>query len=196
MKPELRRALVFGLHFLILFPLCLWLYPEVLPAYQKLVVGVANLFLQAFSPALHVDVLADGGWQTFLIEAGAEPAFVYGMRPAALDLIYLNLALVPALLGATPVPATRRLSLLGWGLLLLVAFHVVAVIGLVRTWWCLQESPDDFLCHGFRGALKVSGQLFGVVQWALLTWSVWLPGRRAAPPPRVVSRRRGAGAGR
>ena len=187
MKPELRRPLVFGLHFLVLFPICLWLYPEILPAYQQLVVGAANLVLQAFSPVLHVDVLDDGGWHTFLRATGAEPAFVYGMRPGALALIYLNLALVPALLGATPGPPLGRLRRVGWGLLLLVVFHVVAVTGLVRTWWCLHEDPGHFLCHGFRSALKVSGQLFGVVQWALLTWSVWLP--RPAPPRRRGRRR-------
>ena len=190
MKPELRRPLLFGLHFLILFPVCLWLYPKVLPAYQHLVVGGANLLLRIFSPVLNVQLLADGGWHVFLLGAGAPSEFVYGMRPEALALIYLNLALVPALLAATPVPPRRRLVLLGWGLLLLVAFHVITVTGLVRTRWCLQQSPDAFLCQGTRSAFKVSGQLFGVVQWALLTWSVWLPGREAAPQPRRGRRQR------
>jgi len=188
MKPELRRALVFGLQFLILFPICLWLYSFVLPSYQELVVGAANLLLRAFWPVLSVQVLADGGWHTFLLAPGAEATFVYGMRPGALALIYVNLALVPALLGATPVPLAQRLRLLVFGLLLLVVFHVLAVTGLVRTWWCLHQTPDDFLCQGLRGALKTSGQLFGVVQWALLTWSVWLPPRRrvASTPKRRV----------
>ncbi len=182
MSPDRRRILRFALHFALAFPVCLALYPLVLPAYQSLVIGGANLLLPAFAPLLQVELLPDGGWHVWRSPGGGAAGsrdFLYGMRPGALALIYLNLALVPALLAATPVAPARRLRLVALGLALLVAFHVLAVTGLVRTWWCLAQAPEHLGCRSLRGSLKVSGQLFGVVQWALLTWSVWLPGRGA-----------------
>lgn len=182
MNPDLRRVGLFALHFAILFPLFLWLYGRALPSYQELVVGLANPVLGSLSPGMHLALEPDGGWKASLLSPTGEATPLYGMHPDALDVLYLNLALVPALLLATPLPPAARLRLLAVGLLLLVGFHVLTVTGLVRTWWCLHLDPQRFLCQWIRGGLKVSGQLFGILEWALLTWGTWLPAAPSAAP--------------
>ena len=58
MKPERRRILRFALHFAIGFPLCLWLYPHLLPAYQSGVIAALGEdlpdFLQLPCVGLHI----------------------------------------------------------------------------------------------------------------------------------------------
>ena len=84
-----------------------------------------------------------------------------------------------------PVPVPERLRLLAWGALLLIACHVLTVAGLVRTYHCLHLDPESFFCAWVRNSLKVSGQIFGAMQWVLLTLRYWLPrsgGANASAP--------------
>ena len=178
MRLDRRSVGRFAVHFLLLFPVFAFVYYHALLPYQQLVVGLANPLLAWLSPGIAIELDLKGGWHTFLLGTDGSRAPFYSMRPAALNLIYLNLALLPPLLLATPVPLRTRLRLLAWGVLLLVACHVLAVVGLVRTYHCLQVDPESFLCGWIRGTLKVSGQLFAVMQWALVTWRHWLPQTR------------------
>lgn len=170
-----RRILLFLLQFIPLFALCLWAYPRVLPGYQKLVLAAVDFGLHRMDPPMRIEVLPDGGWRTFLLEPeGGES--MYWSRPGAnLTLFYLSLALLPAMLLATPVALLRRLRMLAVGALLLYLLHVVAGIGLVGTIRCLASDPDSTVCKWGKTVCNTYGQFATVVIWGLLTWDVWLP---------------------
>lgn len=89
--------------------------------------------------------------------------------------MFLNLALLPALLLATPVGWCRRLRLAGIGLAGLVAVHAFTLVALIRVYLCLQSSPGNFLCLAMLRGSYASGQIFAAVLWAALTWRFWLP---------------------
>jgi hypothetical protein len=173
-----RKALLFGLAFLPLFALCLWLYPYLVPAYKSAIVPVVNVGLGFFEPPLRMEVTEDGGWQTYQLEAdGSETKYWY--RPGKyLNLMFLGLALAPALLLATPVDPLRRLRLFALGMLLLFLLYLPATFGLVWSVRCLAAAPDATLCMWTKTVANIFGQLVSVALWGLLTWDVWLPAKR------------------
>ena len=113
---------------------------------------------------------------------GLEP--YYGMASRQRIPLYLNLALVPALLLATPLPLRRRLRLLAYAVPLIFVCHVAVEIGLVRVHYCLDVRPAHFLCAWIREHLLIAGQLLAVLQWAALTWS-WEPTKRLPLPAKL-----------
>lgn len=176
MKIDLRRVLAFGLGFVPAFLILLLLYLEVLPWYRTVPEGLANSLLGQTSPPSRIEPLPGGGWQAF-VEAGTKQqrAFVQ-WQPFVVHLLFLNLALVPALLLATPVPIPERLRLLAWAIPLLLAVQTLSLIALVRGQLCLVSSPGSFPCLWLLRSVYASGQLSAAALWALLTWRYWLPG--------------------
>ena len=185
MQPRLRRSVVFAETFVHLFLVLLWLYPKALPVYQRTTTGAANPVLRAMGPPYEIALDAEGNWiaSRVMDDGTREPHY----RAAASDrhLLYLNLALLPALLLATPIDLVSRLRLLGWGVVLLFAFHVAMEISLLRVARCLDLDPGNRLCAWVWANLRIAGQSFAVLQWSLLTWRHWLPPSTARMPVRV-----------
>jgi len=187
--------LFFGAAFLPLFAVFLWLYPRILPGYQQVVVATANPVLGALAPPFEIAVDVEGGWIASLRMPGGAKQPFYGAAASDRHLLYLNLALLPALLLATPVSLRHRLRLLVLGGLLMFLLHVAAEIGLVRAYVCLDLDPGAFFCAWLREHLQIAGQLFAVLLWAGLTFSYWLPRRpdaSIATSPRSDDQLRGA----
>lgn len=180
MNSTRRKGLLFGLQFLPLFLLCLWLYSKALPSYQTAVFGVANAVTERMSPPTRIEAVPDAGWWAYRMTPAGDKERVGGWADFVAHLVFLSLALLPALLLATPAPWLDRIRLLGIGLLLLFCVHVVSIIGLVRETQCLVVKPGTFHCLWLLRLVYSSGQVFGAVLWALLTWRYWFP--RKAPP--------------
>jgi hypothetical protein len=184
MTPGLRKVLLFGVSFIPLFVLFLWLYPNALPTYERVVIAVANPCLGRLSPPLEVEVNAQGDIDAYALMYGGQrqPIFGQSYRP---QVIYVNLVLLPALLLATPVEIRRRFQWLVLGLSLLFILHVLTMIVLLQSYQCLQRDPSSFPCFTVHGLALTSGQVMAVVAWALLTWSYWFPkATETAPLPK------------
>jgi hypothetical protein len=91
-----------------------------------------------------------------------------------LDAVYLSLALLPALLLATPMRLGARLRLLGLGLLLLLACHVLTTLGLASSLRCVALRDQGLSCRFVAQNVKIGGQVSAALLWALLTWRYWL----------------------
>ena len=50
----------------------------------------------------------------------------------------------------------------------------VAMVGLVRGYVCLQQTPDSFACLWLLRLVFVSGQLSAAALWLMLAWRRWL----------------------
>lgn len=181
MNPARRSILHFGLVFLILFPICLWLYAEVAPLYRGGVLRVVNHFTEQREPPVHIKEDADGVWHTTTRPwGGLLPVDLplFQVEPGTLHLLFLNLALVPALLLATPVSLGRRLSLLALGLPLVYVCHVATVLGLV---WLPECAASNAACALLDRLLRTGGQSAGFLQWGILTWKIWMDRLRGQP---------------
>jgi hypothetical protein len=177
-----RKLLLFGVQFLPIFAVCVWLYPRVLPVYQRLVVATVNVGLERLEPPMRMERTDDGGWQTYeRAPDGTETKYWY--RPGLyLNLMFLGIALLPALVLATPIPPLARLKLAGLGMVLLLLCYLPASFGLVLAVRCLARDPAAAPCLWGRTVANVWGQLISVVLWGLLTWHVWLPASRRTNP--------------
>ena len=142
-----------------------------------------NVGLGWLDPPMRMEVMEDGGWRAFQILEGGEERFYWSRPGHYLDLTFLGLALLPALLLATPVSPLHRLRIFGIGMVLLLVAYVPAGFGLVWAVKCLHETPGNNVCHSVKTVVNVYGQLMSMVLWGLLTWDVWLP--RAVAQPRV-----------
>ena len=167
----LRSVGTFALTFLLLIPATLWCYEQVLPGYQRSIASAANGLFALSGSTRQIREHAAGGWTS----AEARP-YPFAAGPPSyvneqLESLFLSLAILPALILATPLPWRRRLALLGIGLATLWVVHGVAAFALVQTETCAQSSA---LCHWMRGNVIIGGQLFALGLWALLTWDFWL----------------------
>lgn len=170
-----RKILLFIVQFIPIFALSLWLYPRVLPAVQWVVVPAVDIGLHQLDPPMRMELTDDGGWQTYQINPdGSE--FRYWYRPGLyLNLMFLGVALLPALLLATPVKLTDRLRLTGIGIVLLVLLYIPAGYMLVLSVRCLVNDPGSALCMWTKTTANIYGQLISIAVWALLSWHVWVP---------------------
>jgi hypothetical protein len=177
MNALARKLLFFGLQFVPLFVVFVFLYLAVYPHYASLTVGAANAVSGRMSPPTHVEARADGDWQAFVFTPrhGMRPLRSWG--PSTGHLILLGLALLPGLLLATPGPLKERLRSVAIALPVLFAMNVLSIVGLTRGVHCLQEAPGAFHCLWLLRLVYSSGQLLAAVLWVLLTWRRWL-----APP--------------
>jgi len=174
-KPDRRKLLRFSVQFLPLFTLLLWLYWLVLPQYEPAVLRVANLVGGLLSPATRVEAVAGDEWNCIVAEPDGGERVLKRWYGFLRHLLFLDLALVPALLLPTPAPLRVRLRITGLGIVLVFVGHVAAVLGLMRGMWCLVESPNSFVCNWILRIAYTSGQLFGAVIWGLLAWRHWFP---------------------
>lgn len=181
MKLDLRKVLTFGLQFLPFFALFVWIYLLVLPVYQPVVLGVANAVTERLDPRTHIELTDKDGWQLYRVYPHGAKRKVKHWTDAVPPLIFLSLAMLPALLLATPIPFTKRLRLAGLGLLLLFPIHVFSIIGVMRGVLCLHAEKGTFHCLWLLRISYTSGQLFSAVLWGLLTWRYWLPGPQKPP---------------
>jgi len=126
---------------------------------------------------MRIELTDDGGWQTYQINPdGSE--FRYWYRPGLnLNLMLLGVALLPALLLATPIKLSHRLRLTVIGTLLLLVAYIPAGLMLVLSVRCLANDPGNVVCVWGKTSANIFGQLTSVAIWALLTWHVWLPSR-------------------
>lgn len=172
-----RKILLFVVQFVPIFALCLWLYPRVLPAVHGVIVPAIDLGLHRLDPPMRMELTDDGGWQTYQINPdGSEERYWY--RPGLyLNLMLLGVALLPALLLATPVKLAHRLRLTGIGMLLLILVYIPAGLMLVLSVRCLASDPESVVCMWTKTSANMFGQLVSVAIWALLTWHIWLPSR-------------------
>ena len=169
-----RKILFFGLQFVPLFLVCIWIYLTVQPIYLQFVIATANTVTQRLDPPTHVE---SGGtrMQSFVFTAERGQRTLRTWSPKMGHLILLSLALLPALLLATPAPFLKRFQLLGIGLVLMFLGNVLAMIGLTRGYYGLREAPGTFYWLWVFRSVNASGQFCSAAIWALLTWRYWLP---------------------
>ena len=174
MHPRLRRVILFGLGFVPLFVFFLWLYPRILPGYERVVLAVANPFLGHLSTPLRVVVGPDGDLDAFaaLSPGASRRLFDKSYAP---HVIFMNLVFLPALMLATPLGVKARMRGFLFGLLILFPLHVGTVIVLLQSLLSLQQTPQDFSWFWIHGVALTSGQVMGVAVWALLSWGFWFP---------------------
>ncbi len=113
MRLSVRRLLVFVAQFVVFFAGFLLVYPLLLLIYNSLALGLANTVLASLPSPMSVAAAPDNSWQVYRLPSRR---LLFTLEADYLNLIYLNLALLPALLLATPVPYGRRLKPLGVGL--------------------------------------------------------------------------------
>lgn len=180
MKPGLAKVLKFAALFVPLFASSIAVYIQVLPSYERLVLATANPALALFAPPSRLERPTDGGWVAY----AAEPVATAGSaRQLAAwpeftrHLVFLSLALLPALLLATPAPWRIRPLLVAGGLVLLWIVHALTLVVLVRGKLCLIGHPGSFACLWMLRLALASGQISAAVLWGLLTWRWWIPRR-------------------
>lgn len=172
MRLTARKLLGFIVQFLAFFAGFLLIYPGLLFLYNGLALSLANTVLAHSSPPIYVQVAPDNSWQVHRLPG---KRLFFTVEGDYLSLIYLNLALLPALLLATPVPFQQRMKLLGWGMALLLGVHALSAIALVYAEICVHYNPNNLGCSLVEGLVGTGGQLFAVALWALLTWRSWFP---------------------
>lgn len=176
-RPKVFRSAALFVPLLLLFSaLYLWVKPQYEPAVQR----TANAITRRLSPPSWIDSAANGQWLCHVSRPGAPNRIVYRWNVSLPHLVFLSLALVPALTLATPTTLRNRLRLTGLGLMLVFATHVAVMVGLMRAALWLIASPRSFLCLWLLRMLYVSGQLCGAAIWVLLTWRYWFPASRDA----------------
>lgn len=180
MRANQRKALIFGLTFLPVFVVCVLLFTQVMPLYRSAVIGVANVVTGVLTPPTKVEVTPQGKLHAFSLQADGSRTTVGVWETFVNYLLFLNLALLPALLVATPAPWRDRLRLLLVGLAILFVAHVLCLIGLVRETQSLAAQPGVFHRLWLLRVIYLSGQIFAAVIWALLTWRYWFP-KTSAP---------------
>jgi hypothetical protein len=180
MKPLQRKGLLFAVQFVPLFAVFLWLYTLVYPAYEHAVLGTATSIMQLYDPPTRIAARPVGGWRADVVPRdGSRRQLLLERDEFVAHLFLLSLALLPALLLATPAPLYDRLRMLGWGMALLFFTQALSIVGLVRGTYCLRQHPGTFLCLVLLRLAYTSGQIMGAVLWALLTWRQWFPRTRA-----------------
>jgi hypothetical protein len=178
MKPDLRKLVRFVLALIPLLVLSLALYRMVLRVYPPVVHKVANLVTERLSPPSRIVFDRGGYWRAYSIRPDGTHRRLHEWG-RNLHTIYISLVTLPALLLATPTGLVARFRLLGIGLALLAAVHVLAVIGLMRGFVCLDRTQGAFICNWLLRAVYTSGQVVPFVLWILLTWRCWF--RRPEP---------------
>lgn len=175
-NPKLRKVWVFCGYCALAFPILALLYGWLLPLYQPLVIGAANLVLSWIDPMLEIEIQAHGGWEIFWLTEGSR-TLVREIQGQSLHLVYLNLILLPALLISTPAAWKRRLGWIAWGMGALFLIHVGSAVGIMHADRLVQMNAGDEFWRFVSRNLKLGGQVFALLLWAALSWSYWLPQR-------------------
>jgi len=181
MKLDARTVLRFSLLFIPLFIGFLFLYPVVMKPYQPAVLGVANMIMEQLDPPTRMQLNPWGGWRALVIDNGYPVKFTDWLMWQS-HLHFLSLALVPALILATPAPWSTRFRLLAIAIPVLFVVHILTVVGIVRTQYCALLDPFNFGCRWLRRVVSTSGQLFGAGLWVVLTWRYWVGKKEPSKP--------------
>ena len=185
MSERARSAVWFGVRFLPLFAVCLWVYPKILQTYEGLVIGAANSCLAVVSPRIELASNPQGFVTSRVVRAGGvrQPLpDLSGYRP--LD-VFAQLPLVLALLLATPMKPRQLLAKSVAGVALVFAMHVAAVAVLFSAWSRAQSVPHSPVIDWMGVVAMTSGQIGAFAVWGLLTWGFWLSLARA-PARRIL----------
>jgi len=180
MTPILRKLLIFVLQFVPMFLLSFVLYFVVLPVYGPIVLSTANFVTERMNPSTEIERLESGVWMGYSFTPEQGRRGLRGWTPSTVHLMLLSLALLPALLLATPAPYLTRLRLLAIGVPLVFLSHVAWAIVLSRAVLCLRQAPGTFYCLWALRATYASGQFTAAALWVLLTWRYWFPDMLAA----------------
>ena len=175
MTPILRKILFFGLQFLPLFLVFIWLYLLVMPFYQPVAVGTANAVTERMSPSTRIETTPALRMKSYVFTPEKGKRFLKSWGKISVNLVFLSLALVPALMLATPAPIPARFRLLGLGLLLVFLGHVLALIVMTRGIHALREAPGTLFWLWAVRIAYASGQVVSATVGVLLTWRYWVP---------------------
>ena len=178
MTPNLRKIVSFALLCIPLFLLFFALYVWIWPVYHPFVTDTSNLISKRMSPATYLETKTErgGGWRSFVFTPEEGLVYLRSWNNTTAHLIYLSMVTLPALLLATPAPFLSRLRMLGIAIPLMFAGHIVSLIALTRTTYCLAEVPGTYSCLLILRMAYSSGQLLAGAFWVLLTWRYWFPG--------------------
>lgn len=179
MQLDSRGVVRFALLFVPLFVGFLLIYPFVMKVYHPAALGVANFIMEHMDPVTRLRVNDWGGWSALFVENGY-PVKICDWLMWQRHLHFLSLALLPALILATPAPWPARFRMLAIAIPLLFIVHSLTLVGVVRTQFCSMLDPFNFGCRWLRRVVNTSGQLFGTALWVLLTWRYWV-GKKRAP---------------
>jgi len=181
-NPILRKILVFCLEFVPLFLGCLWLYFVVMPHYQPLTLSTANMVTERMSPPTRIESSGRLRLKSFVFTPERGDRFLESWGTTTVHLVFLSLALVPALMLATPAPILARFRLLGVGLLLVFLGHVLALIVMTRGIYALRQTPGTLYWLWAVRIAYTSGQVVSATLGVLLTWRYWVPRSGAEGP--------------
>jgi hypothetical protein len=178
MTPNTRKIVSFGLLVIPVFLVFLGLYLWIWPTYNELVTDTANLVTKRMSPPTYLEKRRSwgGGWKGFAFTDTEGQVFIRAWTNPTAHLMYLSMVILPALLLATPAPIKTRFKLLAIAIPLLFASHVVSVVLLMRTTFCLKYTPGTFACLWALRFAYSSGQFFAGIFWLMMTWRYWFSG--------------------
>jgi hypothetical protein len=176
-----RRAAAFALWVLPLLAACTAAYLVVLPGWQSAVVRSTDMVLHHLSPPMRLTVNEAGYWNAFRLDPGGGETFFWGRPPENLHLFFIGLAILPALVLATPVRLLDRARLALIGLALLFVCQVLAAVALTHAQYHLRMLDAESVFWDYvKTIANAFGQLISIVLWVVLTWHAWL--REPSPP--------------
>jgi len=129
MKLNARAVLRFTLLFIPLFAGCVMLYPFAMKVYQPTTLIVANEIMEHMDPPTRMGLNRRGGWRGIAGHDGYPMKFS-DWWPWQMHLHYLSLALVPALILATPAPWSARFRLLAIAIPILFVGYSLTIVGI------------------------------------------------------------------
>lgn len=163
---------------ILLLPFLL-LYSFLLPGYRAMVLGASGALLRTISPAMRLELQADGTWLVSVpaFRGRTAWAFLLDSQEFGQEVAFLGLAILPALVLATPVSLARRFRLLLVALGTLFAVNVmsVAILVLVISVRCYGREADR-TCSLIAGSLSTWSHVTTFGLWGLLTWRYWFGG--------------------
>lgn len=171
MSPDLRRICGFGLSAVASLFLSALCYFQLLPYYGQILAALANALFKFVSSPLSVTV----GTDAHLVVSGVSGTGMGAQDSYDPNVLFLNLAILPALLLASPGKLVHRMRLVVLSVPALLLLNLLLFLLLLRTRLCLSGDPDDSLCVWAWGLLMTSGQVTPVLAWALLSRNAFLP---------------------
>ncbi len=174
MNLQRRRVLAFALAFIPPFVVAVWLYPSILPTYQRAVLASVNSFLAILSPVAEIRAVLAGRWQILVHRPNASGIVTYTLGSANIGLLtFFQLVVLSALLLATPVKLKERLRLFAYGIGVMFVFHLLCIAGCAYGMALIDNSKNVT----FRSLPIILGPFasgLAVIVWSLLTWRYWL----------------------
>jgi len=182
-----RSVWIFALGFVPPFMVAVWLYPSVLPGYQRAVFAAVNSILGVLSPLAEVRADLTGQWRILVHRPPTDHVVTYALRNANIGLLtFFQQVVLSALLLATPVGLKQRLRLLASGVGVMFCLHVSCVAGCAYGMAFIDNAKSPV----FRSLPIILGPFasgLAVVAWSTLTWRYWL----APMAPATTSKRVG-----